>query len=104
VKSPKRRSERKKRSSSTFSARSREPLTVRVLSSISTVILSCGLGASPVRRDQPVEIGQCGATPREPNRPGRPTDQGKGHTLVRMSNLIAKIRHWLHLDKKPKTS
>jgi len=20
-----------------------------------------------------------------------------------MSNLIAKIRHWLHLDKKPKT-
>jgi hypothetical protein len=21
-----------------------------------------------------------------------------------MSNLIAKIRHWLHLDKKPKTS
>ena len=25
-----------------------------------------------------VEIGQCGATPREPNRPGRPTDQEKG--------------------------
>ena len=27
----------------------------------------------------------------------------KWHTIVVMSNLIAKIRHWLHLDKKPKT-
>jgi hypothetical protein len=49
-------------------------------------------------------LGECGGShkfkpPRRPN-----TNHERGITLVPMSNLIAKIRHWLHLDKKPKTS
>jgi hypothetical protein len=42
-------------------------------------------------------------TPRQPNRPGRLTANHERAYTRPMSNLIAKIRHWLHLDKKPKT-
>ena len=41
--------------------------------------------------------------PRQPNGPGRITQNHERAYTRPMSNLIAKIRHWLHLDKKPKT-
>ncbi len=44
-----------------------------------------------------------GTTPRQPNGPGRITQDHERAYTRPMSNLIAKIRHWLHLDKKPKT-
>ena len=34
---------------------------------------------------------------------GPERESRKGQETRRMSNLIAKIRHWLHLDPKPKT-
>ena len=60
-------------------------------------------GSSRVRAINPSR--SASAESRRAN-PTAPADQQirKGHTLVPMSNLIAKIRHWLHLDKKPKTS
>jgi hypothetical protein len=39
-----------------------------------------------------------------PERDGGRPDASHERAYTRpMSNLIAKIRHWLHLDKKPKT-
>jgi hypothetical protein len=40
---------------------------------------------------------------RSPRQPDRLTANHERAYTRPMSNLIAKIRHWLHLDKKPKT-
>ena len=34
---------------------------------------------------------------------GPARDRQRWSTIGAMGNLVAKIRHWLHLDKKPKT-
>ena len=51
-----------------------------------------------------VEIDQCGgATRANPTTQGRLNANHERAYTRPMSNLIAKIRHWLHLEKKPKT-
>jgi hypothetical protein len=52
------------------------------------------------RRDRPIQRSHPRANP---NRPGRLNASHERAYTRPMSNLIAKIRHWLHLEKKPKT-
>jgi hypothetical protein len=73
--------------------------------------LSARIGAWPVQLDLPAACRRAlprFAPVRHATRPFCCEDQARQfnerwRTIVFMSNLIAKIRHWLHLDKKPKT-
>ena len=54
-------------------------------------------------QDLESEGGGIAEPPRANPRPGRLNAIHERRILSPMSNLIAKIRHWLHLEKKPKT-
>ena len=50
-----------------------------------------------------VEIDQWRSRSAPTQPPSLPKRRSRKAYTRPMSNLIAKIRHWLHLDKKPKT-
>ena len=61
-------------------------------------------GVPPARHDQPSRSTNAAEPPRaNPTAQPAQTQITKGAYTRPMSNLIAKIRHWLHLEKKPKT-